>query len=82
MAGTNLGAEVVSGTLWIREVSPIVEVDGTQLAISAACVGTPPTTADTFAHGCLIIQLDNSGENVSENTGTSASPSWTLLGSL
>ncbi len=52
--------------------------DRTGLAIVAQCTGTPPTTANVFAVGCLMQQSD--GTNVGyENTGTSASPVWTPL---
>lgn len=73
MAGTNILAQVTS-TLWIRETN----TDG--LALSAQCTGVPPTTANVFAKGCLIVQTDASSNAVYENVGTSASPSWNLLG--
>lgn len=76
MAGTNISSEL-SSTLSIRET------DKSGLALSATCIGTPPTTANIFQHGCLIIQTDSGSGNkaVYENTGTSASPSWDLVGS-
>lgn len=77
MAGTNISSEL-SSTLSIRET------DKSGLALSATCIGTPPTTANIFQHGCLIIQTDSGSGNkaVYENTGTSASPSWDLVGSI
>lgn len=77
MAGTGLQAAVTS-TLSIREV------DEAGLALSATCVGVPPTTADLFSHGCTITRTDSGTGNPAlyENTGTSASPSWNLIGSV
>ncbi len=44
----------------------------------AKCSGAPPTTANIFAKGCLMIRYDNG--TLYQNTGTYASPSWTLNG--
>lgn len=52
---------------------------GDGLAIFANCTGVPPTTANVFAIGCLMVRTDGSGKSVYENVGTSASPSWSLL---
>lgn len=82
MAGTNLNAEV-SSTLWIRETQPLpAGSQGQGLAISAACTGTPPTTAGVFAHGCMMLQTDTSTgtKALYENVGSSAVPSWNLIG--
>lgn len=82
MAGTNINSAVTS-TLWIRETQPVpAGTQGQGLAISAACTGTPPTTAGTFAHGCIMLQTDTATgtKAVYENTGSSAVPSWNLLG--
>lgn len=51
------------------------------LAIFARCTGTPPTTASTFAHGCIITVTDTTtGTSANfENTGSAASPVWTLV---
>lgn len=53
-------------------------------ALLADCVGTPPTTASLFAHGCIINQTDSGAGNpaIYENTGTTASPVWDLIGSV
>lgn len=50
-------------------------------AVYAICTGTPPTTASIFKHGCIMIQSDSgTGTNgVYQNTGSTASPVWTLL---
>ena len=84
MAGTNLYSQV-SSTLWIGEVEPVpTGTNGKALALSAACNGAPPTTADTFAHGCQIIRMDSGNGNPAlyENTGTAALPTWNLVGSV
>jgi uncharacterized protein involved in propanediol utilization len=46
-----------------------------------ACEGTPPTTVNFFQHGCIMIQTDTTigTSAIYENTGTYASPSWSLL---
>lgn len=82
--GTNLGTRVTS-TLWIAETEPVPSVaGGKSLATRAYCNGTPPTTASVFAHGCIITQLDTAtnAKSIYENVGTSASPSWNLLGDV
>lgn len=55
--------------------------DSSGNAILASCTSTPPTTANVFAHGCLIIQSDSgTGANsVYQNTGSIAVPAWSLL---
>lgn len=77
MPGTCLES-VVSTTLKIRET----DLEG--LALSASCVGTPPTTAGVFAHGCIMLQTDTStgAKGLYENVGSSAVPSWNLLGDI
>jgi hypothetical protein len=53
--------------------------------LSGYCNGAmSDTTAGTYEHGCLITQIDKAGTDVPiyVNTGTTASPSWTLLGDL
>lgn len=51
------------------------------LAVQASCTGTPPTDANIFEHGCLMYKTDGSAASsgVYQNTGTSASPVWTLV---
>lgn len=77
MAGTNITSPL-SSTLSTRET------DASGLALSAICTGVPPTTANIFQHGCLIIRTDSGTGNkaVYENTGSSASPSWDLVGDI
>ena len=82
MAGTNI-ASAVTPTFLIRETTPLfTSAKGEQLALSAECTGTIPTTADVFAHGCVMTKLDTatSSAAIYENTGSSASPVWTLVG--
>lgn len=53
------------------------------LAVFANCNDDPNTVAlqlDTYANGCAILRTDlGSGNNVYYMTGTTDSPSWTLL---
>jgi len=82
MAGTNLNSATsgTSPTLWIRETEPIPSGTGDiALAISATCIGTPPTTANTFQNGCLMLKIQSSGNVLYQNTGTVASPVWSLI---
>ncbi len=84
MAGTNINSATSSfnPTVWLRELSPQDKgTNSTAHAISASCLGSPPTTTNMFAHGCLMTQLDTStGTNaVYQNTGTSSAVVWTLL---
>ncbi len=80
MAGTNLFSPVSS-------VADAALVDSTNVANNqglvyfAKCTGVPATTANLYAHGCLMNRTD-SGTGVAalyQNTGSSASPVWTLL---
>src|SRR6267154_6277429 len=52
-------------------------------AIQAECTGAPSlqTTADVFAHGCLMYQSDSgTGTNaLYQNTGSIAVPAWTVI---
>jgi len=81
MAGTNLFSPI-SATCDVALTTPSSESGADQqLAMFAKCTGTPPTTANTFEHGCLMNRTD-SGAGINalyENTGTAASPVWTLL---
>lgn len=71
MAGTNLFA-AQSSTL------DICLTDPNGLAMFAKCTGVPPTTADLFAAGCLIIRTDGTPATF-QNDGSSTSPSWSQL---
>lgn len=55
--------------------------DRNQFIVLAKCTGTPPATANVFAHGCLMLQTDSGTGNraLYQNTGSSASPVWDLL---
>lgn len=73
------GTSIVSphptiANLWVRETDSL----NSNLILSGYCNGTPDTTASTYSHGCVLIQLDSGTNNTSqwENVGTSASPSW------
>ena len=84
MAGTNLNSEV-NTTLWIRETQPVpAGSQGQGLAISAACTGAAPTTAGVFAHGCIMLRSDTATgtKALYENVGSSAVPSWNLMGDV
>lgn len=62
----------------------IALTDANGLAMLAKCTGVPPTTANIFQHGCLIVRTDSGTGNkaVFENTGSSAVPSWNLVGDV
>jgi len=45
------------------------------LYILASCTATPPTTADVFAKGCVMLSAAN---GTYKNIGTSAAPVWAL----
>lgn len=53
-------------------------------AVVAQCTSTPPTTTDTFAHGCIISQKDTTTGTraIYENIGSTTTPSWNLIGTL
>lgn len=80
MAGTNLFTPVTS-TLWVALTEDTASSVNGQLAMLAKCTGAPPTTANVFEHGCLIIRTDSGTgtAGIYQNTGSSASPVWTLL---
>ena len=42
----------------------------------------PLTTAGLYAPGCIYVQVVDSTSKAYLNTGTLASPSWTLFGSV
>lgn len=56
------------------------QADSSGLITYAECTGTPPTTANVFQVGCIMVQTDAATGNsaVFTNTGTSASPSFDL----
>ncbi len=71
MSGTNLFFPI-SSTCDVA----LTGVDG--LVFFAKCVGAAPSTANVFAAGCLMIRTDTTA--LYQNTGTAASPTWTLNG--
>lgn len=76
-AGTNLFTEVTAAL-------DVALTDKNGLAYFCKGTGAPATTAGIFAHGCLFIQTDSGSGNAAlyENTGTTASPVWNLVGSI
>lgn len=56
----------------------IALVDPNGLALLASCDQSGETQADVYQKGCLLIRTDNGTWYV--NSGTSASPTWTLTG--
>lgn len=77
MEGTNFQSPVNS-TL----TSEFINGDG--LITKGFCTGVPPTTASVFAHGALLTRTDSGTGNkaVYENVGSSAVPSWNLIGDV
>jgi len=71
MIGSNFGVPISTVTnVWFSGQ------DG--LALLVVCSGACETQASTYSKGCLAIRTDNG--TLYQNTGTSASPSWTLNG--
>jgi hypothetical protein len=58
----------------------VIEQDGGQIVLGIV-TGTPPTTANKFRPGCILIQGDAAAGStgIYQNTATAASPTWTLL---
>lgn len=83
MAGSNPYTQI-SPTCWVAlteaENAPSPDV---QLTLIAKCLGVPPTTANVFEHGCMMTRTDSGTGTpaVYQNTGSSASPTWTLFSS-
>lgn len=71
MAGTNFFTPISS-------VTDVAFVDQSGLALLAKCNTTPETQADTYQKGCVMLRTDNG--TMYQNTGTSASPTWTVNG--
>lgn len=83
MAGTNFFTKITS-TLWGALTSAGNLGGGKQPLLLAKCTGVPPTTANLFEHGCLMVRTDSGTGNkaVYENVGSSAVPSWNLIGDV
>ncbi len=62
----------------------LLQGDAAGFAVLATCTGTPPTTADIFQHGCLMLRTDTTTgtQAVYENIGSTASPSWSFTSSV
>jgi hypothetical protein len=77
-AGSSLFApHSTIANLWVA----LTDSTDSNYIILARCTGTPDTTTETFAHGCLMIRTDSgTGTNaIYENTGSAAAPVWELL---
>lgn len=74
LAGPAAGAEP---TIKWRTEDGIMDCYGTT-AVNAA----PLTTADLYAPGCIYVLVADSASKAYLNTGTLASPSWTVFGSV
>ena len=71
----------MAGTNFFTPISSTCDVALTNAAgeaMLAQCTGVPPATASTFGVGCIMIRYDNG--TCYQNTGTYASPTWTLNG--
>lgn len=80
MARNHFGTSLCSS---VNSTLEIILTGDDGKAIFAKCLGTPPTTAGLFEHGCIILQTD-SGLLIPalyQNNGSTASPSWVLSGS-
>lgn len=77
MTGSNFNAQLTST---VR----ISFTDNNGYATFAECEGAPPTTASTFAHGCIIRRTDSGTgvKSIYENIGSVAVPSWNLIGDI
>ena len=58
-------------------------VDEAGLGLYSVCRGTPPTTAATFSPQCVMLETDagSATNGLYSNIGTTAVPSWDLVGS-
>ncbi len=80
-AGSSLFApHPTIASLWVA----LTDSTNSNLITLARCNGVPDTTANVFAHGCLMIRTDSGTGNkaVYENVGSSAAPSWNLIGDI
>lgn len=69
MSGSNFG--------WpISDHTQAYFADASGLVIFGTVDQAPETQADTYKKGCMLIRTDNASWYI--NTGTSASPSWTV----
>lgn len=57
--------------------------DGIALIRGTTATGSAPlTTAGLYAPGCIYILVASGASKAYLNTGTTASPTWTLFGSV
>ena len=80
-SGTSLAAPHPT----IANLYPMVtDQFNSNLILFGYCSGSPDTTANVYEHGCLLIQIDTGTGNkaVYENIGSSAVPSWNLIGAI
>ena len=83
------GTGIISGSahptkpnLWVRELDNVISGTQPPLILTGVIKGMTDnaidTTANTYAHGCLLTQVDGvTGLSATwENIGSSASPSW------
>lgn len=81
MAGTSLSApHPTIANLW-----PVVtDSINSNHILFGYCNGSPDTTAGVYAHGCILNQRDSGtgSKALWENIGSSAVPSWNLLGQI
>lgn len=73
MSGTNLFTYVTGST--VTQVALTNAAGNAMLAMSS---GAGETQAGVYAVGCLLIRLDT--QALYQNSGTVASPSWTING--
>ena len=69
------------GTNYFTRLSSVTQIaltDDNGLAMLALANTTGETQAGTYQIGCLLIRTDNG--TLYQNTGTVASPSWTING--
>lgn len=80
MAGTSLSApHPTIANLWVV----ISDSVNSNHILFGYCNGTPGTTADTYAHGCILNQRDSGTgtKAIWQNTGSTTSPSWARVDS-
>lgn len=81
MAGVNQGSNIFGP---VTSTLDACLTDSSGLIYFGKCTGAPPATAHIFAHGCLLIRTDSGTNNPAlyENIGSSASPSFNLVGAV
>lgn len=78
MAGTNLFSLLSDGASAALTNGTTISVNDTGAVVLASCPGVPPTTSGLYIKGALMIRTDNG--TLYQNTGTIASPTWTVNG--